>query len=65
MYGYAINFDVRHVPLAVQDLDKSARSRDLVASFVNSTYFDLRGRPCRRGPTSTASRSAAARGPCS
>ena len=41
LYGYAINFDVRHVSLAVQDLDKSARSRDLVASFVNSTYFDL------------------------
>jgi ABC-2 type transport system permease protein len=41
MYGYAINFDVRHVPLAVQDRDKSAASRDLVASFTNSTYFDL------------------------
>ncbi len=41
MYGYAINFDVRHVALAVQDLDKSAASRELVASFVNSTYFDL------------------------
>jgi ABC-2 type transport system permease protein len=41
LYGFAINFDVRHVPLAVQDLDKSARSRDLVASFVNSTYFEL------------------------
>lgn len=41
MYGYALNFDVRHVRLAVQDLDKSTRSRDLVASFVNSTYFDL------------------------
>lgn len=40
LYGYAINFDVRHVSLAVQDLDKSSRSRDLVASFVNSTYFD-------------------------
>jgi ABC-2 type transport system permease protein len=40
LYGYAINFDVRHVRLAVQDLDKSARSRNLVASFVNSTYFD-------------------------
>jgi ABC-2 type transport system permease protein len=42
LYGYAINFDVRHVALAVRDLDKSARSRDLVAAFVNSTYFDLR-----------------------
>lgn len=42
LYGYALNFDVRHVRLAVRDLDKSARSRDLVAAFVNSTYFDLR-----------------------
>lgn len=41
MYGYAINFDVRHVRLAVRDLDKSEESRSLVASFVNSTYFDL------------------------
>jgi len=41
LYGYAINFDVRHVPLAVQDRDMSVASRDLVASFVNSTFFDL------------------------
>jgi len=41
LYGYAINFDVRHVPLAVQDRDMSAESRDLVSAFVNSTYFDL------------------------
>jgi ABC-2 type transport system permease protein len=40
-YGYALNFDVRHVSLAVQDEDKTAASRELVASFVNSTYFDL------------------------
>jgi ABC-2 type transport system permease protein len=40
LYGYAVNFDVRHVRLAVQDRDKSAASRELVASFVNSTYFD-------------------------
>ncbi len=40
LYGYALNFDVRHVPLAVQDRDNSAASRDLTASFVNSTYFD-------------------------
>lgn len=41
MYGYAINFDVRHVRLALQDRDRSAQSRELVAAFVNSTYFDL------------------------
>jgi ABC-2 type transport system permease protein len=41
LYGYAVNFDVRHVALAVEDDDRSAASRELVASFVNSTYFDL------------------------
>lgn len=41
LYGYAVNFDVKHVALAVQDMDKSARSRDLIASFINSGYFDL------------------------
>jgi ABC-2 type transport system permease protein len=41
VYGFALNFDVRHVRLAVQDLDRSAASRDLVASLTNSTYFDL------------------------
>jgi ABC-2 type transport system permease protein len=40
LYGYAINFDVRHVPLAVQDRSRTAESRELVAAFVNSTYFD-------------------------
>jgi len=41
LYGYALNFDIRHVALAVEDRDGSAESRRLVASFVNSTYFDL------------------------
>lgn len=40
LYGFALNFDVRHVAMAVQDEDKSAASRELVSSFVNSTYFD-------------------------
>ena len=40
LYGYALNFDVRHVALAVQDLDHSQASRELVSSFVNSTFFD-------------------------
>lgn len=41
LYGYAINFDVRHVALAVQDRDRSAQSRELVAAFVRSGCFDL------------------------
>jgi ABC-2 type transport system permease protein len=44
LYGYALNFDVRHVPLAIQDLSVTGASRELIASFVNSTYFDDAGR---------------------
>ena len=45
LYGYALNFDVRHVRLAVQDRDGSRASRELVASFTRSTYFDLVAAP--------------------
>lgn len=45
LYGYALNFDVRHVSLAVQDRDRTTASRDLVAAFVNSTYFDVKSAP--------------------
>jgi ABC-2 type transport system permease protein len=45
LYGFALNFDVRHVRLAVQDLDRGAASRELVASFTHSTYFDLVATP--------------------
>lgn len=41
LYGYAVNFDVKHIALAVQDLDPGRASRELVSSFVNSGYFDL------------------------
>ncbi len=45
LYGFALNFDVRHVRLAVQDEDRSADSRELIATFVNSTYFDVVATP--------------------
>ena len=41
LYGYALNFDIRHVRLAVDDRDRSAESRALIAAFVHSGYFDL------------------------
>src|ERR687888_511765 len=41
LYGYALNWDIRHVRLAVDDRDRSAESRSLVAAFVNSGYFDF------------------------
>jgi ABC-2 type transport system permease protein len=41
IYGYALNFDIRHVALGVDDRDQSATSRALIASFANSGYFDI------------------------
>ena len=41
LYGYALNFDIKHVTLAVQDRDLTPESRALIAAFVNSGYFDL------------------------
>ncbi len=41
LYGYALNFDIKHVRLAVEDRDQTPESRALVAAFVNSGYFDL------------------------
>jgi ABC-2 type transport system permease protein len=41
LYGYALNFDIRHVRLAVEDRDYTPESRRLVSAFVNSGYFDL------------------------
>jgi ABC-2 type transport system permease protein len=43
LFGYALNFDIRNVRLAVQDQDRSTKSRELVSSFVNSGYFSLVG----------------------
>ncbi len=41
LYGYALNFDIRHVRLAVQDRDGTPESRTVVSAFINSGYFDF------------------------
>ena len=41
LYGYALNFDIRNVKLAVEDRDRSTDSRKLVSAFINSGYFAL------------------------
>ena len=41
LYGYALNFDVQHIHLAVQDDDRTPASRQIISAFVNSGYFDL------------------------
>jgi ABC-2 type transport system permease protein len=43
IFGYAINFDVRHIKLAVYDQEKSEISRELVNSLKSSEYFDIVG----------------------
>ena len=40
LYGYALNFDVKHIPLGVLDEDRSASSRDLAGTFTRTEYFD-------------------------
>jgi ABC-2 type transport system permease protein len=41
LYGYALNFDIRHITLAVEDRDGTSESRLVVSAFVNSGYFDF------------------------
>src|SRR5207247_2817877 len=41
LFGYALNWDIRHVRLAVDDRDHTPESRSIIAAFVNSGYFDL------------------------
>jgi ABC-2 type transport system permease protein len=43
LYGYALNFDIRHVRLAVQDRDATPESRAVISAFINSGYFDFAG----------------------
>lgn len=41
LFGYAINSDPRHLPLAVLGADNSRYSRAIVAGMQASTYFDV------------------------
>ena len=41
VFGYAANYEIRHVPTVVLDLDHSQESRELVSLFTSSPYFDV------------------------
>ncbi len=41
LVGYALNFDVRHLKLAVYDEDRSSTSRSFISGMTHSEYFDL------------------------
>lgn len=45
LFAYALNLDVKNIPLAVVDLDHSPESRTYVAVFANTGKFELRYRP--------------------
>ncbi len=43
VFGYAINFDVHHVRIAVYDRDKSSFGREFIESLTSTEYFSLVG----------------------
>jgi ABC-2 type transport system permease protein len=47
VFGFAVNTDVTLVPTVLVDQDQTAASRDLVARFVRSSYFELVGDEAR------------------
>jgi ABC-2 type transport system permease protein len=45
LFGYAVNLDVEHARMAWMDMDRTPESRELLASFQGSPYFQLRASP--------------------
>lgn len=43
LFGYALDFDVRHVPTTIVDLDRSAESREYVARLQSTGYLTVVG----------------------
>lgn len=39
LFGYALTYDVKQIPLAVNDLDQTAASRSLIRDLTSSDYF--------------------------
>lgn len=41
LFGYAVNFDIKNIKLAVYDQDKSELSREILNSLSSSEYFNI------------------------
>jgi ABC-2 type transport system permease protein len=41
IYGYAVNLDIKHIPLCVYDRDATQTSQDLLKRFQATDYFDI------------------------
>jgi ABC-2 type transport system permease protein len=54
IFGYAISFDIRDIPMAVLDQSGTQESRRLVASFESSGYFTVTEWLGRSGDTDRA-----------
>lgn len=44
LLGYAVNLDVRNIPIVMCDMDGSAASRNFLDGFLNSGYFTVKSR---------------------
>ena len=42
IYGNALTFDIKHVPVAVYNLDQGISSQDFIQEFRGSPYFNVR-----------------------
>ncbi len=43
LFGYALSFDVDHVPMVVWDQSQTKASREFLSRFIASRYFSFRG----------------------
>ncbi|MDW8319880.1 MAG: ABC transporter permease, partial [Armatimonadota bacterium] len=41
VFGYAVTTDIKHIPTAVIDADRTRESRELIARFSNTDYFEV------------------------
>lgn len=47
VFGYAVNLDVEHTRMAWMDMDRTPESRELLAAFRGSRYFEIAATPSR------------------
>lgn len=40
LFGYAVNTDIDHLPMAVWDQDRTQHSREIIQQFVHTEYYD-------------------------
>jgi ABC-2 type transport system permease protein len=41
IFGYAVNYDVQNIKLAIQDNDRTNTSRELISTITSSSYFEI------------------------